>query len=51
MFDRKPGEIQQRQNGKRVDIHSSTSEVAMNDFEVLLCIVAFAALCDLMFWG
>ena len=23
----------------------------MNDFEVLLVIVAFAALCDLMFWG
>lgn len=51
MFDRKPSEIQQRKNGTGMGVHSSTSEVAVSDFELLLGIVFVALLLDLAFWG
>ena len=51
MFNRKPSEIQQRSHGTRVGIYSSTSEVALSDFELLLGIVFMALLLDLAFWG
>ena len=51
MFDRKTSEIKQRSHGTGVGVHSSTSEVDVNDFEILLFLVAFAAFCDAFFWG
>jgi len=51
MFDRKPSEIQQRAYGTRVGVYSSSSEVVVNDFELLLGIVFVALLLDLAFWG
>ena len=51
MFNRKPSEIQQRKNGTGVGVYSSSSEVAVSDFEVLIGIVFVALILDLAFWG
>ena len=51
MFNRKPSEVQQRPYGTRVGVYSSTSEIVVSDFELLLGIVFVALLLDLVFWG
>ena len=51
MFNRKSSEIQQRKNGTGMGVYSSSGEVAVNDFELLLGIVFVALLLDLAFWG